>query len=98
MQMDGPLGLQSYIPKRGDRGQGSKPQLTLHPALCLGDVLGSRMKHSSGWLHYAVCAINAATRRAGVYWSGVLFVSLTLYFVYLVPKYCSLQNVAVQLA
>lgn len=36
VQMEGPLGIQSYIPKRGGRGQGSKPQLTPLPALCLG--------------------------------------------------------------
>jgi len=41
-QMDGPLGMQSYIPKRGDGGQGSKPQLTSPHSSVSGDFPGIR--------------------------------------------------------
>lgn len=36
VQMDRPLGMRAFIPRRGGRGQGSKPRQTLLPAPCLG--------------------------------------------------------------
>lgn len=62
-----PLGMQAYIPTRRGRGQGSKPQLTPRPALCLGDGRRSRMNWAR-IMHFH--AINAAAGKAGVYGRG----------------------------
>lgn len=69
VQMDRPLGMRAFIPRRGGRGQGSKPQQTRLP-----DVPGPRVRSSCGWLHYAVCAIKAAAGMAGMRWSAGLLV------------------------
>lgn len=39
----------AYIPKRGGRGQGSKPQLTPHPALCLGTYTDPELMQRQEW-------------------------------------------------
>lgn len=67
-----------YSQERRQRS-GIKAPTDSPPSSVSRDVQRSRMKHFSGRLHYAVCAINAAAGMAGVQRSGGLFVSVSVY-------------------
>lgn len=93
VQMDGPLRMRAFIPRRRGRGQGSKPELNGLAAPRLGTYQDPEWRAA-----LAGCIMQFVQLKQQPGWQGCAGALCCLCFASPVPGWCSLQNVAVQLA